>query len=275
MRLLVLGLIFISFSSCATKKPKSAGIVTIIKQWHTSPSTSTLDIEASRKMPQSVNQRDIYLSLDKLINKDIHITLLAEGCESGTEVNEDFPETFNGWNYQNLRASMDSENYEFILTMLPLKIKAKHPDHAFVLCADSDELLKKNQLAISDAKGFIGFYARLKQSELIDEKKFSLYHKALEESQGITIPYPIQYAKEKTIQALDNFKKYIGMRNDIFVQTIKNNINQNPIIIIGGLHVTDLVEKLNKANIQNHVLTPEGYPLSNETLIEDLRKELK
>lgn len=277
MRLLCLLLILLSMNSCSSKKKiERTGTITIIKQWHLSPGVQTTDINASTRLPQAINQKDIYQSLEKIIQKNINLTLVVEGCETGEEINEKFSKYYNGWNYESLRNISNQENYVDVLTMLPLKIKAKYPEKINAICSDSEELMRNNQLAISDAKGFIGFYARLKQTELMDEKKFTIYHKALEESQNnITIPYPIQFTKDKTLDSLIRFKRMIEARNDLFIKTLKDNLELNPVIIIGGLHAKDLIEKIERENIKYQVLVPEGYPSQNESLIEDLKKELK
>jgi hypothetical protein len=272
MRLLVLLTLALTFS-CA-HKPVQTGKVIIIKQWHPSPSVDTRNIQASKSIPQYQNQKDIYDYLSNRVKTQKANLLIVEGCESGKEIDESFQQSFNGWNMASLSKASSSGDYEDIVTALPLKLKAKFPKEVTALCADNESLLKKNQLAISDARGFIGFYVRLKQNTA-DPKKFLTYKKALEETQKIEVADPIGYSKSQTIKSLENFNHYMQQRNALFARAIKKHLNENPILIVGGLHAKDLVNQLKAEGIETEVITPKGYPESSEKLAEDLMKELE
>lgn len=272
MRLLIIFFLLFNFSCTHKAFPTRKAI--IIKQWHASAGVSTQDIEASKKMPQYQNQKEIYDYLVKSLDTNKKSLLIAEGCESGKEVDQNFAPSFNGWNMPSLTKIKSQDNYSDIVTSLPLKFKAKYTENVRVLCADNEALMKKNQLALSDARGFLGFYMRLKQSSS-DRNKFASYKKALEETQGKEIADPIHYTKTQTINSLNLFNHYVQQRNLSFVEIIKKNIHNNPILIVGGLHVKDLIKQLRAEGIETEVMTPKGYPVASETLGDDLLNELE
>lgn len=272
MRFLVLLALVLAFS-CSHKPAQITGKAIIIKQWHPSPSIDTRNIQTSKSIPQYQNQKDIYDYLSKRIKAHKTNLFIVEGCESGEEIDENFQASYNGWNMTSLTKASPSENYDEIVTALPLKLKAKFPKKVTALCADSESLIKKNQLAISDARGFMGFYARLKQNTA-DSKKFAIYKKALEETQKVEVADPISYSKDYAIKSLKSFNHYVQERNILFAQAIKKHINENPILIVGGLHAKGLIDLLKAEGIETEVITPKGYPESSENLAEDLMKEL-
>lgn len=264
---------FFLLFSCSHKSSLKTGKVTIIKQWHPSASLDTTDIDASKKIPQYDNQKRIYDYLTKMLKPKKTNLLIVEGCESGTEIDSNFQIQFNGWSMTSLAKLSNDDRYGDIVTSLPMKIKAKFPEKIRALCGDNDIFLKKNLLAISDARGFIGFYLRLKEA-ISNPKKFAIYKQALEETQKSQIQDPIQYTKKRTKQSLEEFDLYIKKRNSIFTQIIKKNIQENPILIIGGLHTKDLIKQLKTEGIETEVITPTGYPESSEKLIDNLLNEL-
>ncbi len=145
-------LLTLAFTFSCSHKSSYSGKVTIIKQWHASPGVDTRNIQASKSMPQYENQKEIYDYLKNRIKTQKINFLIVEGCESGIEINENFQQSFNGWNMLSLEKASLNKNYDDIVTALPLKLKAKFPKEVTALCADNESLLKKNQLAISDAR---------------------------------------------------------------------------------------------------------------------------
>ncbi len=260
------------FTACSNKVP-TRGKVLIIKQWHPSAGLDTTNIRASTQTPQYQNQKEIYDYLSKKIESKKHSFLIAEGCESGKAIDENFHPTFNGWSMSSLSEALKHEDYDDIVTSLPMKLKTKYPREVTALCGDSEDLLIKNQIAISDARGFFGFYLRLKQS-MSDSKKFALYKNALEETQKAKIDNPIDYTKAKAMKSLEEFNFYIKQRNAHFAQMIKTNIHKNPVLIIGGLHAEDLIIQLENLGIEKEVMVFKSYPESSEKLTENLIYEL-
>jgi hypothetical protein len=130
MRLLILLLIF----GCSHTL-KSGGKITLIKQWHASPSTQTTDVTASKDLPHYKNQREIYDYLVNEIESKGGVTLLVEGCQAGLSVENGFA-AVNGWSFELLKGYSNRRDYADIITSLPLKLKAKYPHQVKAICAD-------------------------------------------------------------------------------------------------------------------------------------------
>jgi hypothetical protein len=131
--------------------------------------------------------------------------------------------------------------------------------------------MQENNLAISEARGYIGFYLRLLQNRN-SPQKFSSYKKALEETEKKLIENPLEHARSGTISSIERFQSLIKKRNDLFLMQIKKHLKENPIMIVGGLHAKDLIQRLEADGIQTEIVTPNGYPESSERLGEDLLK---
>ena len=265
-------------ASCA-QAPQSAAPaqetkVTIIKQWHASATTSTLDIAAAKLMPQYANQKEIYDHLAKPLNEGKRLLLLAEGCQAEKKIDLSFNKKFNGWSMPLLSKARDSQNYGDILTALPMKLKAKYPTLVTVICADDQKLMKMNQTAFSDARGFIGFFLRLKEHQN-DPKKYAVYHRALEEAQRKKIDDPMEFSREQAIESINHFKTLIEMRNQLFLAAIVKYLPHRPTVIIGGLHAQGLMNMLSDNQVPAEILTPVAYPISSEALPQQLLEELQ
>ena len=271
MKLILLTLAVLSFNV----NTLFAQTVTIYKQWHLSSKVNALDIEATKKLPQFENQKDIFEAIESSIQKNKKILLLSEGCSIGTEIDMKFPTTFNGWNMSLLDAKKTQADYSQVLAPIPMKVEAKYTAESQTLCADDTELMKKNDLALSDARGYLGFYMRLKEVKDKDPKKFQFYKNALEETENKKIADPVQYSKQKVLASLELFKKYRSERNNSFITLVQKHLKENPIIVIGGLHAIDLKNRLDSLHIKNIVITPKGYPQNSETLESDILKILK
>ncbi|HXH75976.1 MAG TPA: hypothetical protein VNJ08_13475 [Bacteriovoracaceae bacterium] len=250
--------------------------VTIIKQWHLSPTVQTTDFKNSSGLPQYLNQRDIYIYLYKLVNDHPEkVTIIAEGCDAGTIIDKNFEPTYNGWNAKNLLPHREQLYYSEILTFLPLKLKMQFPDQVTSICGDSEELARQNQLAISEAKGFLGFHMRLKDTVESSPKKYQGYLKALEEIEKRKIIDPIAYTKQAALKQLEVFNELIKKRNSVLSDTAGLHINNHPVIIVGGLHAKNLEVQLKQAGYEVSVHTPQGYPANSENLGQDLIKALE
>jgi hypothetical protein len=263
--------------SCSSlkKETPSEPIVTIIKQWHASPSKESRYIEESLLWPEYPNQREIYDYLEaKIINKE-PLFLLAEGCQEGASVERGFTKPVNGWSFKDLRDSSLHSRYPDIISSIPLKLKAKYAQSIEAYCADDLQLIHKHQLSLSDAKGYIGFYLRLKQFQSKDVKSFLKYKQALEQSEKQTINEPVRYTKEKALKALEAFQKLLLERNAIILKNITRNLKHNPILVVGGLHAQDLMDQLTLAGVKTQVITPSHYPQNSENLIQELKNKLE
>lgn len=236
--------------------------------------TMTTDIEASKKLPQSRNQMEIYRLLSNRIEAGEKIFLLAEGCQRSTEIDDKFLVPYNGWTYGSLDKIKQSSDYKDVLTMLPLKLKVKYPDKVEVMCADEEDDMRMTQLALSDIRGFTSFYIRLSESKK-NPKQFSMYKSALEEALGKEVQDPIKTSREKALESLEKFKYWLEHRNAVFNNEFENFRDHSPILIVGGLHAESLHEGLKNTSYKVELITPEGYPAESEKLIEEFTNLLK
>lgn len=261
---LLIGLLSLS---CSEQKTRTL----LIKQWHLSSSTETLDLEKAKLLPQFENQKDIYKFLETRILAGDLKTIIAEGCEG--EIDKNFSLKFNGWTLQMLQEKKISKDYDDIMAPIPMKIKAKYPT-VKVICGDNQSLITKNLKAMSDLRGFTGFYQRLLENKT-NQKKYQAYEAQLRTLFPTEkIESPEQFALQKAIDALNQFESYIHQRNDSFIEIIKRYKNKNTAVVIGGLHVKDLSLKLIKKKISNEIMTPKGYASTEHKLIMSLKESL-
>jgi len=266
MKLFVLLCLVLGFSSCSKKK------VYLIKQWHLSPSEITTDLIKSKQLPQYINQIDIYDRLIDLKIKRISSLVIAEGCSN---IESYFNSKFNGWNLELLKERENLGDLDEILAPVPMKMKAKFKKDITVVCGDDLDLIKQNNLALSNLKGFSGFYEKLKYFKNVDQEKFNKYLKAFKETTTIADGEdPILVAKNKTLASLENIKFLIEKRNIKFLEKITANIDENPSVVIGGLHIPSLSKSLKKLGIEFEIITPLNYPADDEKLFVQLYKAL-
>jgi len=248
--------------------------VILIKQWHLAPKVKTNNIKESKKNPQFMNQKDIYLFLDKKIKSKEITHVISEGCEG--EVDKNFSFVHNGWGYKKLKQKVKSTDYEDILALIPLKLEVKHGDNLRTICGDSLSLIMKNSLSFSELRGFASFTIALIQNKKKNPKKFELYKKTLfEDAKNPKNLDAITFAKQKASEHLNESLRLIKLRNDKFIEVIKKFKGKNIAVVIGGLHVDDLSKKLTKLKIANEVYTPKGYKNIELELLQTLNKFLK
>lgn len=245
--------------------------VTIVKQWHLAPGAKTTDIEASKKLPQFANQKSIYLKLAKMLDEK-SLTIISEGCTQ--EISKD---SHYGWDVETLNEKKGFADYSEILAFTPAKLNVKYGQKAKIVCADDEDLMKKNLLAFSDLRAFAGFYGRLKQFHATDPASYKRYEAALfdKEKEKIGKVDAVKFAREKALAAVTEVEKYIDKRNEKFVEAAKKNLAENPVLIAGGLHAKGLADLFKKANIKFSIVVPEGYNESDEKLLEALKQELE
>lgn len=260
--------------SCGHNPPKlPPRRVTILKQWHLLAKQDTQDIAQSQKLPQATNQHAIYRELARRAQRGEGLDLYAEGCPAGAKVDRSLPTAYNGWTYGALESEVTKSEFEDILTFLPLKLKVRFPAQTKVHCIEDPQLVEQNNLAMSDARGYFGFYLRL-QSSQGKPKQFAIYRKALEETEGHAVADPVAYSRSKIEASLDRFEALIKERNQSFARALALDHSPSPVIIIGGLHAVDLEAQLRAQGMLVDVITPPGYPVENEKLIEELRAKL-
>jgi len=268
LKTLLLTLLLLSINSYS----KEVNTVRIYKQWHLLAKNNTLDIEKSKALPQYKNQKFIYNSLNKLISKKTVKAVISEGCEG--EINKNFLSTYNGWNYKNLESEKDTKRFIDILTLVPLKLEVKYKENLLTICGDNLDLIEKNGLASSDLNAFTGYYSRLKQFKNTDARKYKLYKDSLLEGLTEEVKNPVEYSRLKAKESLNSFKKYVQIRNDHFVKAIIENIDKNPAVIIGGVHLPDLKKKLTDKKVKFKVMEVEGYPENSDKIFDEIEKVL-
>lgn len=240
--------------------------VTIIKQWHLSPGANTENIFKSKEMPQFQNQKDIY---EKLADKTLKgpVTVITEGCAGEVKKTNHY-----GWSEEKLKAKISNADYPDILAFLPLKLTLKFPDKVVAVCADDDVLMKQNQIAFSDIRGFLGYYTRLKEFKGKDQKKFELYEKSLfeKEKEKIGKVDAVKYAQSKAVEKIEEAKGLIERRNEKIMASIEASLSSSPYVIVGGLHAKGLSDKLKSKQIKFSIVTPSGYQEKDEKLFDEL-----
>ena len=181
------------------------------------------------------------------------------GCEQ--EIDESFKASFNGWNYNSLSKMTSRKEYSDIMTLIPLKLEAKHKSNVRTLCGDKHSLVKEHQLLFSDLKAYAGYYSRFNQHKK-NKKPFSLYLKALEETIGKKVNNPIQFCKEKVKDLLKRESRLISKRNDSIIKTITSTKAKVVAVVIGNRHLDDLKVKLKKSGhkVQTIDLVQETLP---------------
>lgn len=245
--------------------------VTIFKQWHLLPNSKTLNIKGSMLYPQFQSQVDIYLESLKLIKENKTQLIIAEGCEG--EIGKKFKKAHYGWSFKKLEEELPSPEYKNIMALIPLKIKVKLKDKIRVICGDSEELMEKHQLAFSDLRAYIGYAYRLKDIKDKSSPKYIRFSKSLLDGVKTDLT-PLKYAKKKAIESLNLMKKITEQRNDIFIKVIKKHSKLNPLVIIGGLHVEGLVQKLKTSKYDVRELTPAFYIGEEEKILKSLSATL-
>jgi hypothetical protein len=267
MKLVFILFFVVFFSSCSKNK------VYLIKQWHLSAGQSTTDLIKSKSLPQYINQIDIYDRLIELKNKKLSSFVIAEGCSN---VESYFKSKFNGWNLELLKEREKLGDLDEVLAPVPMKLKAKFSDGINIVCGDDLDLIKKNNLELSNLKGFSGFYEKLKYFKNVDQEKYDKYLKAFKETTDIPDGKdPVLVAKNKTLKALKNIKLLIEQRNIKFLNKITSNLKENPSVVVGGLHIASLSNSLKKLGIDFEVITPLNYPADDEKLFTQLYKSLE
>ena len=243
--------------------------VTVFKQWHLSPSQQTVDIASALQLPQAVNQKDIYLKVKKMIEAGKTAAVISEGCEG--EINENFKPEHYGWNYQKLEQWRESKQWPDILALIPLKLEVEYKARIDSWCGDNEKLIKQHGLAFSDLRAYLGYLQRLVDTKKTDVDKYKMYAQSLLPPQNKQAD-PIVYAYQQAKKSLEQIKKLIKERNSYFVQMAKQNLDKNPVIIIGGVHVQDLEQRFKQEKISYRVITPQGYQDDETMLLERLAK---
>jgi hypothetical protein len=251
---------------------KSSSSLTIVPQRHLTPGANTLDIPSSRELGPFKNQRAIYDYLVGEQKKKGKITVIVEGCQES--LNEIDKEKMYGWSNKALAAIKENDSFADALAHVGQKLKVKLGDKVQIICGDTKALVKKNLLALSEVRAFIGIYSRLLQYKGKDKKKYDAYAGLIYKDVGSTKVDALKVSKEKAIEAIAEFERILNERNRRFIETARKHRNESPYMVIGGLHIPHLQAELNSQGQQATVKRLQGYEQSDEKLLATLRKEL-
>ena len=258
--------------SCSAAK--DAKKVMLIKQWHLAPTNITKSFK--EKYPQEKNQTAIYQSLNDLVKKKKLQIVVGEGCEG--EIDSNFKTAFNGWDFESLQKQSHTKAYPRIVTHVPLKLEVRHGDKLLTLCGDSDKQIQEGNLRISNLRGWIGFWSRLSEHKT-DPDKLKLYSEAAADLMKVPKETSLEELqtkiKERIKQELELFQKSLDERNTSFVKALEGREFDTAAIVVGGLHASDLKEKLQAAGFACDVFEPVGYIQQEEKLIQEFQKALK
>lgn len=253
------------------ENPPHPKMVYVIKQWHLAPTTVTKGFK--EKYPQEKNQSAIYLALGEAIKKKRLKLVVAEGCEGGP-IDENFSTAFNGWSYGDLKKAATTKGYERIITHVPLKLEAKFGNSVETVCGDQNSLVQEGNLRLSNLRGWIGFWTRLREPG--NEEKQTLYREAAAELLKVpkttSIQEILKLVKSRVSEELAAFRKSLDDRNGRFVETLKGHNVESAAIVVGGLHADDLRSKLEAAGFACEILEPPGYQDEGEKLVLDFER---
>ncbi len=244
-----------------------SGDVIVIPQWHLSPQTNTQ--VSSANLPQADNQRAIYRQLVDWVENGAIKTVIVEGCEG--EIDDHDPERFNGWTLQDLQ-KLSGESLDNTMTHVGLKLKAREGRKLKVECGDSNELIKKHQLILSDLRGFVGFKIRIDEFK-DDIKKRADYVATVRD----LMKMPADSDEVDVLTKLDEqlrlkmkeFKETLHERNTKFAAKAK--ASQKPsAIVIGAIHVDDLRQQLQEAQLSTVTFKPVGLKGDEAELLDQI-----
>lgn len=254
--------------------PKSTKKVYIVKQWHLGPTTVTKGF-AKEKYPQERNQTAIYKTLSEMVKKKKLQIVVAEGCEG--EINSDFKTAFNGWTVDDLSKQSQTKGFDKIITNIPMKLEARWGAKLLTLCGDNEKLIQEGNLRLSNLRGWMGFATKLSEGKG-DPDKLQLYSEAAADLLKVPKTTPVDQLqakiKDKFKEELGLFQKSLYDRNDSFVNALKDKEFDTAAVVIGGLHASDLKDKMQTAGYACEVEEPSGYQREDENLIKEFQKAL-
>jgi hypothetical protein len=247
--------------------------VWIFKQWHLAPSVNT-HIENANP-PQRENQRAIFQQVEKWVDKSDITTIYAEGCSG--EITEHFPKTFNGWDFKTLEDRAKDKNFDEIVTLIPLKLKAKYHDKVKVQCADDESVIQKQNESLSDARGTVGFLTRIEQLKGNPQRVKIYVEKAAEMDhlpKGSSMDRVVKKLNEDLKTEVGLVQLGIDKRNESFAKSIAQGSSES-VLVVGGLHAKGLVELLKKKEIDCTVIEPKGYRSEDEKIFNVSERDRK
>ncbi|MCT4641839.1 MAG: hypothetical protein N4A33_06025 [Bacteriovoracaceae bacterium] len=230
--------------SCNSQKK-----VVLIKQWHLAPDIDTSNIEQSKILPAYRNQIEIYSYLKKkIINKKINY--YAEGCAGRTK--QSYARSYNGWTLESLKA-IAREKREKTLAPIGMKLLSMYGQKFNHICPENKEELIQHQKSFNELIRYHSLYSKFKESLNPKVEKLRL----------------------KILQLIAQFEYFIKVRNDRFIESIKRTSGDDNYVVIGGLHIKDLAQKLKKEGYIVDIVTPKNYVDEDDILLDKLKQSLK
>tara|TARA_B110001454_G_scaffold219136_1_gene250317 strand:- start:53527 stop:55548 length:2022 start_codon:yes stop_codon:yes gene_type:complete len=245
----------------------------LIPQWHLSPQPNTKENVAT-SFPQWENQNAIYHQLVEWIDAHQIQNVVVEGCEG--EIGPGFKERFNGWSLEDLEKS-DTQTQNAALTHVGIKLKARYKSKAKVVCGDSLQLIRQNQLAFSDLRGLLGFKQRIEQFKNSPGQQKSYIEtvkKVLLLSPSVSDPAVKAILGDEILRRFEEFTSLIEKRNGKFVEAV-HGLPGRTVVVIGALHISDLQKKFENDSQSVAVFRPVGLKNDESQLMEQVRLLLK
>jgi carboxyl-terminal processing protease len=276
----------LAFLGCSSKTVKSVPLtsvgqwdvsalespegIVLVPQWHYSPQTQTRDQKLN--LPQDRNQNAIFEQISTWIQSQYIKSVVVEGCEGQLVSTPDV--AYNGWSLNDLR---DQKNLESAQTHVGLKILSRFKNAANVECGDDLNLIREHQLALSDIRGLAGFKMRIEQSNLSPQQR-AQFISGLRD----VLKLPKKSKEELIFKRLDQelklsierFEDLIRKRNKVFL-TKAHALPGRKVIVIGALHIEDLMQNLKEQNIPFAVWRSVGLDDDGSDLIPSLKKHLR
>jgi hypothetical protein len=247
--------------------------VILIPQWHLGPNTNTtlMNQSSENSVPQAENQNAIFDELSDWIDRSWVKKIVLEGCE-GASLESNRP-SFNGWNLAALKAG---RAYERSITHVGLRLLAKYETRAPIDCGDDLELIKKNQLALSDVRGLLGFKLRVEQVDLKPEDRtryMATIKKLLKLQPGVS-EKEVSNALDKDLRrAVQEFERLIALRNDKMIAALLKGDGRRAVVV-GAIHVKDLKAKLVAEKLDVVVWRPKGLNPEDEDFMSTVKSKI-
>ncbi len=254
---------------CKTSKPSKH--VTLFKQWHLPPGLSTREKVDSKPLPQEKNQTAIFNQLDQWVVKKQITEVYAEGCVG--ELDETSNLNLNGWTIADLKSQLKQPNYPQLLASAPMKIEAKHAQGVRTICADDEKLIREGNLALSDARGILGFLTRLEQHKN-EQVRAKTYLDGVIELYKLpaktTVSQAVQKLKTELKSSVQRLKTSLEKRNAVAVEKIKGSKEKDVAVVYGGMHAAGILKLLEKAGLGCSIVEPIGYQDDEAKLLKTL-----